>query len=139
MYELENPKEFAFAGNAVITLESENTNNHFTYKIRRSKNDKNLFFVNLLRGPDNIADYTYIGCFYKDRNVFIPRIKYKEVPATFWPASLRAINFFLERMDNLPNKLHVYHEGRCAKCGRRLTTPESIKRGFGPECCKFGE
>ena len=23
---------------------------------------------------------------------------------------------------------------KCRKCGKRLTDPESIKRGFGPEC-----
>lgn len=25
---------------------------------------------------------------------------------------------------------------RCRKCGRKLTTPKSIKRGFGPVCYK---
>lgn len=24
--------------------------------------------------------------------------------------------------------------GRCGRCGRRLTDPESIRRGIGPEC-----
>lgn len=23
---------------------------------------------------------------------------------------------------------------RCQKCGKKLTDPESIKRGYGPEC-----
>lgn len=23
---------------------------------------------------------------------------------------------------------------KCQKCGRKLTDPESIKRGYGPEC-----
>lgn len=23
---------------------------------------------------------------------------------------------------------------RCQKCGKKLTNPESIKRGYGPEC-----
>jgi hypothetical protein len=30
--------------------------------------------------------------------------------------------------------LEVWHEGRCGACGRRLTVPESIERGLGPEC-----
>jgi hypothetical protein len=33
-----------------------------------------------------------------------------------------------------PPSFHFYHEGKCAKCGRQLTTPESIDRGFGPIC-----
>lgn len=26
------------------------------------------------------------------------------------------------------------HEGRCARCGKKLTVPESIDSGLGPEC-----
>jgi hypothetical protein len=32
------------------------------------------------------------------------------------------------------DKLEVWHEGRCGRCGRRLTVPESIESGLGPEC-----
>jgi len=34
----------------------------------------------------------------------------------------------------LPEYVQVYHEGRCGRCGRKLTTPASIEAGFGPEC-----
>jgi hypothetical protein len=30
----------------------------------------------------------------------------------------------------------VHHEGRCGRCGRTLTVPESIESGIGPECAK---
>lgn len=137
MTELTDPKEFALAGNATITLESENTKNHFTYKIKQSEDNDNLYFVKLLRGSDNEQDYSYVGCYYKDNNYFYPCKKYREIPVNFWPPSMRAINYFFERIDNIPPKLHVYHEGRCGRCGRKLTTPESIKLGFGPECINF--
>lgn len=130
-------REFVYAGNAIITLESENTKNHFTYKIKQSKDKDNLYFINLLRGQDNENDYTYIGCVYSDNDYFNPSNRYKEIPKDVWPPSLRAISYFFRKLDNLPPKLHVYHQGRCARCGRLLTTPESIKRGFGPECCKL--
>lgn len=29
---------------------------------------------------------------------------------------------------------YALESGRCARCGRRLTVPASIHRGFGPEC-----
>jgi hypothetical protein len=32
----------------------------------------------------------------------------------------------------------VWHEGSCARCGKKLTVPESIESGFGPECVKLG-
>jgi hypothetical protein len=134
MNELSNPKEFALAGNAVITLESENTGNRFTYKITRADDNHNLFFVKLLVGPDNTADYSYIGCYYSDSQYFHPNKKYKEIDRNVWPASMRAIYYFFKNIDNIPSKLHVYHEGKCGRCGRRLTTPESILLGFGPEC-----
>ena len=137
MNELKNPKEFALAGNATITLESENTKNHFTYKIKQSDDSENLYFVKLLRGADNEQDYTYVGCYYKDSGHFHPCKKWKEVHKELWPPSMRAIKFFFERIDNIPPKLHVYHEGKCGRCGRKLTTPESIKRGFGPECMRI--
>lgn len=130
-------KEFALGGNATITLESENTGNHFTYKIQKSKDDDFLFFVKLLRGSDNNEDYSYIGCYYADSKYFHPCKKWNEVDRSSWPPSMRAIKYFFDRLDAIPPKLHVYHEGRCAKCGRKLTTPESIKRGFGPECWRY--
>ena len=36
--------------------------------------------------------------------------------------------------DVLPVKLEIWHEGRCARCNRKLTVPSSIESGFGPEC-----
>jgi len=46
-----------------------------------------------------------------------------------------AFAFFMAKMNKL-NKigLNFFHEGKCGKCGRKLTTPESIKNGFGPTC-----
>jgi hypothetical protein len=34
----------------------------------------------------------------------------------------------------LPGSVDVLHSGRCGRCGRTLTTPDSIERGLGPEC-----
>lgn len=32
------------------------------------------------------------------------------------------------------SRLQVWHEGRCGRCGRKLTVPSSIETGLGPEC-----
>lgn len=34
--------------------------------------------------------------------------------------------------DEQREEAHMY--SKCQKCGRKLTDPESIKRGYGPEC-----
>ena len=31
----------------------------------------------------------------------------------------------------------VWHEGKCGRCGAKLTVPESVASGFGPECVKL--
>ena len=134
--EKEYVKEFAFAGNATITLQSGNTGKHFTYKLKRSKDQPNLYFIHLLHGPDNEEDYKYIGCYYKDNNYFHPAKQFQMTPRQMFPPALRAIDYFFMKIDNLPDNLYVFHEGRCGRCGRKLTTPESIQRGLGPECYK---
>lgn len=137
MNRLIQPKNFALAGNATITLESENTNKRFTYKIVQADDNENVYFVKLLTGPDNEQDYQYVGCYFKDTGKFRAHKKWREMDKFSWPPSLRAISFFFEKLDDIPSKLHVYHEGRCGRCGRKLTTPESVESGFGPECIKF--
>lgn len=56
--------------------------------------------------------------------------------------NIQAVNgllWVLNRGGNLPDKVKVYHHGRCSVCGRKLTDSESIRRGMGPTCrAKFG-
>ena len=132
----ERVKDFAFAGNATITLQSGTTGKHYTYKIKKCKDSDNLYFIHLLHGPDNEEDYHYIGAYYKDSGYFHTAKQYQFTPRQAYPPALRAMDYFLFKIDNLPSNLYVYHEGRCGRCGRKLTTPESIERGLGPECYK---
>lgn len=130
----ENISKFALAGNATITLQSGKTGKYFTYKIVKYSNDSELYLVKLLHGSDNESDYRYIGCYYKDTEYFNVCKTWKNTSNHTWPAALRAIKYFFDNINNVPNNLFVYHEGKCARCGRKLTTPGSIERGFGPEC-----
>ena len=133
----EHVKQFALAGNATITLKSGVTGKHLTYKISRSKDNADLYFVRLLHGPDNENDYQYIGCYYADTPYFHPCKKWNTSPRHALPQSVRVIDWFFEHIDDIPDKLYVYHEGKCGRCGRKLTTPESIERGLGPECARY--
>lgn len=127
-------KDFVLAGNATITLSVNHT--HFTYKIIRSHNN-GVYFVRLLSGPDNEQDYTYLGAYITDACLMVPCKTWKGHPSYTWPASLRLIWRLLYNIENIPRDIRVYHEGRCGRCGRKLTTPESIERGYGPECYKL--
>lgn len=122
-----------------ITFRNAESGNRFTYKIKtapkRQPNDPDTWFVQLLNGPDNTSDFMYIGILRKDSGV----------PQYMWTSKARAdrdassvqvfqwaLNQFVA--DKIPASLEVYHEGRCGRCGRKLTVPESIASGFGPEC-----
>jgi hypothetical protein len=124
-------EKFIFAGNATFTLESTKTGNRYTYKMTKCKDKKDLYFVGLLYGTDNEKDYKYIGVVDKGNFRTTANSKVKKDTT-----SVKAFAFFIAKLDKL-NKiegLNIYHEGTCGHCGRKLTTPESIKTGFGPVC-----
>lgn len=52
-------REFVFAGNATFTVVSRTTGARFTYRVRRSGGAP--WFVAVLSGPDNEADFSYLG------------------------------------------------------------------------------
>ena len=132
----EDVERFVLGGNSLVTIQSGKTGKHFTYKVKRHKDDKDLYFIRLLVNSDNTKDYRYIGCYYADRKILHLAKPWNDVTIESCPPSVRALKFLFTRMSDPPEQLIVYHNGRCACCGRILTTPESIKRGFGPECYK---
>lgn len=69
---IEEIKCFMFAGKAIITLESKETSNHFTYCIYQSRKYKHLFWVSLLSGPNNLSDYRILCCINSGRRLTEP-------------------------------------------------------------------
>jgi hypothetical protein len=129
---------FMTAGKATITLVGKQE--RFTYKVsaapKRKPTDPDTWFVSLLNGPDNYLNYAYIGILQRgeDGRLFFKWTSKARVGET--ALSVRgfkwAIVYFAD--NRFPKNLEVYHEGRCGRCGRKLTVPESITSGFGPEC-----
>lgn len=153
-------EEFIFAGNATFTLVSLKTGVRFTYIVRVKKEDVErlehsqkqhdilggahlamqpsevVYFVNLLRGPDNTADFAYMGVMRKQPARFFWTQASGKVGRGA-PAH-KALLWMLDQLnckrDVLGSLTEVWHEGRCGRCGRKLTVPESIAHGLGPEC-----
>jgi hypothetical protein len=129
-------KAFAFAGNAILTLESLKTGSHFTFKVRQAKDQETgepkpgVYFVNLLSNgnADDEGNFTYLGMV---RNGQFGLTKASK--AGMESPSVKAWRFFMALTENHP-ALVVHHEGKCGRCGRTLTVPESIRAGIGPEC-----
>jgi hypothetical protein len=130
--------EFALSGNATLTLQSQKTGARFTYRIHAKEDkpgEKSIYFISLLNGPDNESDFAYLGHIRPAELQYSHGRKSKisaEAP------SARAFAYFWEgiRRGKIAPNLEIWHEGRCGRCGRKLTTPESLSRGIGPECAK---
>jgi hypothetical protein len=127
-------REFLLAGNARVTLVSGKTGVRFTYRVRRPEgvDPKRPHFVALLRGPDNEEDYAFLGTIFHDGHFVMgrnSRISGEAPSARAFRYAWSALHCFA-----MPHGVEVWHEGRCGRCGRALTVPESVARGLGPEC-----
>lgn len=138
-------KNFVVGGNSIFTIEipasygeANQLKPHYTFRVRKPKNAENeIFFVQILTGPDNTSSYTYLGVLDKEtgfvrttqkssfhQNDLIVRLLNRTLNL-IWAENTQSIN---------DAGFEIHHEGRCGRCGRVLTVPESITSGFGPEC-----
>lgn len=111
-------------------------------------------FVKVLTGSDNYSSYSFLGSIFLDERV---RVTYRSEGQWGWrnqpsarpkyvhgkrsriaadATSAKAFAWFWDRLNaGLDLKgVEFWHEGACARCARKLTVPESIVVGFGPEC-----
>lgn len=126
--------------NGRYTAKNRVTGQHRTFEIKTQAADAKFApgerIVSLLTGPNNEADYTAFG-FATDHGIAIWKSKrgqggtksewewYGEV---LWSLALdSAFSPFADRYEFLL-------EGRCLRCNRVLTTPESVLSGIGPVC-----
>jgi len=133
------------AGNSRFTLVSRATGARYTFKVSAAKNRDNrangkLWFVSLLTGPNNEADFTYLGVLregWGSEGVKFGLTAKSRAPPDSAP--VKAIGWAIHAIydrGEIPPTLEIWHEGRCCRCGRTLTVPESIATGLGPECAQ---
>ena len=123
-------REFMLAGKAKITVRSEKTLKHFTYKIRKDKDSEKRFVHRLV--ADN--NYVYIGTVFEDGHFnWTKRSAHHRSSDAY-----KGFEWLWSRVGQgiLPRDVTVFHEGRCGMCGLELTDPISIKEGYGPDCRK---
>lgn len=122
---------FMFAGNATFTVRSEKTGTRFTFKVRQPKPDS-PHFVSVLTGTDNEGDFSFLGSVFNYENY----CHGKRSPISPESLSAKAAQWVVSRVirgEDLKG-CEVWHAGKCGRCGRKLTVPESIETGLGPEC-----
>lgn len=119
-------KTFILAGNALITIKSLKTSKHFTFLIRKKK-QADIWFVSVAyNGNDRY--FNYLGCILPDHTFTHTKASKVANDAT----SFKAFNWSWNNLSS--DQIEILHEGRCGRCGRVLTEPDSIKSGFGPFC-----
>jgi hypothetical protein len=134
-------REAEFAASRTITLVSLASGARFTYRVRRAPGDGDTrpYFVGILSGADNESDYAFLGCLFPGPAGLNYRQTKGSKVGREAPSAL-AFAFFARHVldnDHLPTSLEVWHEGRCGRCGRKLTVPESVATGFGPKCASL--
>ena len=134
-------RAFALAGRAYLTLVSKKTGARFTYEIKEPPQLEGeppsavSHLIGVLTDSNNEGRYSYFGHIYR-KDGFYTYGKKAQIGED--APSVKAFRWFyrevIEGQRWPAEQLEVWHEGRCGKCGRKLTVPESIARGIGPEC-----
>lgn len=127
---------YIFGGHAFLTLQSEKSGKHYTYRITRKANEDGTytpFFVGVLASGDNVTGYDYIGFLPDASSDAVVGGRKGDASAPSAVALSWAIRN-LRGADGIPAGLRVQHEGKCCRCGHKLTHPDSTI--IGPECAK---
>lgn len=143
------PKQFFTGGNCTFTVKvpeafasQHNTSLHYTFKIEQSEPSEKFpnpaHFVKLLTGPENTSDYSYLGIMNPVTGEVRLTVKSCVGEAAWATRIVRRVLSQVFEGEGMPAIIRhgwdVHHEGRCGRCGRPLTVPESIEIGIGPDC-----
>lgn len=135
---IEDPRDirnFIVSGRAVFTIVSKSSGTRFTYRVRKGEG---VFFCSVLTSPDA---YSYIGIIPAWGENELPQFnRYRATAKSKISETAPSQKAFRWLMGKLHKDLagiqqaEFWHEGKCGRCSRPLTDPESILRGLGPTC-----
>lgn len=102
---------------------------HRTLRLQTME-DSTKQWLSYLSGSDNEGDYKSVGVVDGNAvNLFRKYIgQYQDI--------LAAARFLVRNVDKLDEygRQYAIRSGKCYRCNRTLTTPESVARGLGPHC-----
>jgi len=147
-------QEYVLGGRSTFTVVSTKTQARYTYRVRvaplrRRWDGESLEayqarklahlagprLVEAMIGSDNTSDYVEIGNItpdgtFKPRNWVSERAEgRKQGFVWFW----KAVTETTEKLQ----QAEIWHDGHCSCCGRKLTVPESLSIGLGPDCASW--
>lgn len=147
---LADVRRFLTGGHARFTLVSKKTGQRKTFQVRREPRTTSPWFVDLLVGPENTSDYKYLAFLWdRDGKGYLG---VKPAKDRWGEDAYRVFEWLVHRLnvtrnvddpvtaareDELFNaQAEFWHSGSCARCGRELTDPDSIRTGLGPVCAE---
>lgn len=129
----ENILDYILGGKAEFTLLQEGSS-EMKYKVMANVNRSCYFLYTENINDRNIKYQGYFlkkdMSFHKGKNVSEAGLNVKAINAFLW---------LLSHHKKMPSIVHVYHNGKCSRCGKKLTDAESLRTGLGPTCRRKAE
>lgn len=131
-----NIKEYILGGNSYFCIRQNDTDVMQERWFCVKSTDGRMFFVYVNdRGKNK-----YLGYFYRNNVGTLKELYIKSKKAEADPSLATPLIRVLNRLENnngvLWDKVKVVSDGRCSRCGRRITDYESLVYGIGPTCRK---
>jgi Family of unknown function (DUF6011) len=135
--EVPEGRMLAVSGSLTVTITSRATSRHMTLRMRcsrRSDGPKHWPTV-----PFADATHVFIDDFDGEQiALFDPRRGVLAFSRHATPAAQWTVGALLRYLSGVSVKLTAQAEiaasSHCLKCGRELSDPESLERGYGPDC-----
>lgn len=125
----EKYRDALLAGKAELTVKNPRTGKHVKISCRLKKGC--LYYVKVALLGDKEPGYVYAGAYFSDTRRFKPA---DDLPAES-PHVLVARRLMSAAADTrLLLDAEVLPASNCCRCRRKLTHPDSIHTGLGPEC-----
>ena len=103
-----------------------------------------MWLVKVLIGQNNDSDYLLFGKITKNAKTagyeFSITQKAREKGISNNTSYVTAFMWVMKHLFQgiEPVNTEIWHAGKCGRCGRKLTVPQSIEIGLGPECATKG-
>lgn len=103
--------------------------------VMAAETDGRFWVISAMVGTDNVSSYSPFGVIFRQGAGFAFRWASESTIAK----SDRTVEAFAKMWASfkngvMPSELSFLNEGKCGRCGRVLTVPESRSRGQGPVC-----
>lgn len=130
-----NIDKFIFGGRCDFCIVQDNNKPDSAFKFRYYMKKGKFKDCYLVSGSKNssASKLEYLGCIKVEGDGRYT-CKQAEKISDDGEYLLKGLLWVLEHIKELPDRVHIVHNGKCSVCGRTLTDELSVSRGIGPTC-----